>query len=820
MTFVSIALAIALGLAIHVFLHRRIAAKGGGILTLYRLMLLVLAGLLIVSDIAGLPIPAIILLPAYVFGLTYLIVGALAAGFWGKVGLGSLGMLYLFLGGYLYVSSQIPYGDAPFEGLSNNPPKPLQVEAYPLEWITGLPQGAAASLPALPSDMADISGLKGKSRAPGPAPLDWPDVEGLFQLDSHIREVLVSLRQRQERELSDMLANLNDISVSGTTMRRNAISRENVENLLRDGAISRARYQTFLETWTLADKDEAAFRSRQRQELFQTLTELLEDPEVTESHRVALIRFLVARSNGDVRLVQPLIRLYDHLDRDYPRLRRLNHEFLALYVQRRQTLLESFRAIGRPCLEPLMDYRRKTISDIRYAQVALDRFLAESFGAEIRPLYGVAEPVAIRNFLNREKYPSLTKLSGAAYDQDYLRQNLIRIESENRVPERDQPVMDLDPTTFDLIKASLDRSDLGPLDGFLIDQNPAIRANLAWALAGRKDPHSVPLVFELMQDVHPEVRRLAALAAGNFQIQDIQGSNDPKFRQVVRMLVNYRTNADAYARANALSSLTTTGDRQKALYVLDLVLNNGNAGHSALGYTAPSWADEGERDAVESLIKILNATPEEPFVKTHALKVLMAMDSPDSLGILLHYLHHIFSETGTRPSLLRFIVPHMTLPQEAENAEDVVDYFADQYRSSPEPLHQPLRTLRAQLGEDYKHYQSAEFFHNLRFLERFDPESFQLYLEQTREHVLLMRIIEYARSTWGFWLVIWPLGLLTLLLAQYGLGLFTSLSGHAGGRGLTPNRHANPAADLRNRRHNPPAAIVPVRVSGRHPGGS
>ena len=307
---------------------------------------------------------------------------------------------------------------------------------------------------------------------------------------------------------------------------------------------------------------------------------------------------------------------------------------------------------------------------------------------------------------------------------------------------------------------------------------------------------------------------MAAIASGNFRLHDSQSARDPKFREIVRMLVNFRTNSDAYSRAFALSSLVNVVDRQKALYVIDLVLNDGTSGHSLLGESAPSWTDESEREAVHGLIAILSSTPDEVYVKTHALKVLMAMDSPDSLGILMHYLRKIYQDTGARPSMLRYIVPHMTLPQEAENTEDVIIDFARRYRDDPDPLQQPLKVLRANLSDFYNHYQSAPFFQALSFLEAFDPDEYREYLNETKEHLLLMRVIEYARSTWGFWLVLWPFSVLILLGLQYGLGLFVSIGG--GAHRPTPNRHANPAADIRNRHQAPAAAIVPVKINRTH----
>ncbi|MFO1418651.1 MAG: HEAT repeat domain-containing protein [Methylotetracoccus sp.] len=810
---------LAAAIALNLFLDRLSRSRGSAIVRVYRIALLLLAGLVLIAVATGSRLNPHLVVVSFVFGLAYLTLETLSAGFWGKIGFGTLTVAHLLLGGYLYTLAEIPYGDRPFAAISRNQPRPLTEAAQPEEWISGLPiiggTTAAATQPR-PADRDMPRAATPASATRRDVVVAWSDLQRLIERDSHIRDVLVGLRERQERDLSEVLANLNQISVTGTAMRRHAIPRENVENLLNDGAISSARYHTILETWELTDKDEKAFRSKQAEELFHGLLELMEDDDIDETHKVELIDFMIDRFAGDVRLIKPLIHLYDGLDAEYPRQKRLNREFLSLYLQKRRAILRGFAAIGRPGLQPLLDYRRKTISEIRYSQGKLDQFLAQTFGTRVRPLYGRAEAVRIRDFLNREKYPPLAKLSGPAYEQDYLRRSLLRITQENSLPPAGVPVMNLAAEQYAKIVQAFDQGWPDAIDALTIDRDPAVRANLAWYLAERKDPYTVPLVFELMQDSHPEVRRLAAVAAGNFRIVDMQSSNDLKFTEIVRMLVNYRTNADSFARAFAVSGLTTVGDRQKALYVIDLVLNDGTTANSMLGEAAPSWRSDDERAAVQSLVSTLAATPEEAYVKTQALKVLLAMDSQEALAILLHYLDHIYEVHGTRPGMLRFIVPHMTLPQEAENVEDLVLHLAARYREAPDPLQQPLKTLRAELSHAYSHHRSGEFFQYLSFLEAYDSREYKDYLAQTTEHVLLMRVEEYLRSTYGLWLVFWPLSLALLIIVQYGWGLTPRFGGTAGGAfGSGTNRHANPAADLRNRRQAPAAAVVPIKITSR-----
>ncbi|MFN5745096.1 MAG: HEAT repeat domain-containing protein [Methylococcaceae bacterium] len=805
---------------VNLALYRSGGGRAGSLVGLYRRTLMLLVVLTTTAAAGGTSLNPHLVMLCYLFGLGFLVIETLGATFWRKMACGTLTVAYLMLGGYLYTITQIPFGARPFSFISSNQPRPLIARESPIEWISGLPVTAPESYIARTATTAEVlPAATPRTAAPVPVKshVDWPDLSPLIAHDSHIRDVLIALRQKQTRELTETLANLNQISVTGTSMRRHAIARENIENMLQDGAISQARYHTLLETWLLADKDEQAFRARQGEDLFHALLGLLEDKEVAETHKVELINFMVSRFAEDVRLVRPLINLYNSLDEDYPRQKRLNREFMSLYLQKRRAILRGFEAISSPVLQPLLDYRKKTVSELRYSQTALDQFLERKFQVKVRPLYGMAEPLSIRNFLNREKYPRLEKFSGPAYGQDYLRRNLNKIAAENQVPPAGKPVMELSQSGYEEIVRTFAAGIPDRIDSLMIDPDPAIRGNVAWHLAERKDPYTVPLVFELMQDSHPEVRRLAAIAIGNFKILDMQSSSDRKFIEIVRMLINYRTNADAYARAFALSALATVGDPQKGLYVIDLVLNDGTTSNSLLGNAAPAWRDEAEKAAVQSLVETLTVTPEEPYIKTHALKVLMAMDLHESLGILLHTLRKVYQATGARPGMLRYIVPHMTLPQQAENVEDMMSLLASAYRKRPAQLQQPLKTLRAYLSDAYEHHRSAEFFQYMRFMEDFAPGESSTYAEQSTEHVLVMQITEYFNSTWKFWLILWPLALLGLILLQYGLGLFGNVSRHGSNPHGRPNRYANPAADIRNRRQSPAAAVVPIKISTRHP---
>lgn len=804
-------------LVLNLVLHRLTQGKSAALIKVFQVLMLLLCSGVMVASMSGSNINTYLLIAAYFFILLDGVFRTLAADFWGKLGLGSLVVVLVMVGGYLYTMLQIPYGDSPYAAVAINQPIPLEESNLPMEAISGLPliNGGGKGLDV---PLMDAPGRRVAHNSPAQAmtldshSLNWEMLETIMRHDAHIRDVLIDLRERQARELSDMLAQLNTASVAGTTMHRYAIDPKHVDDLLKDGAISTSRHKTFLETWKLLDKDEQAFRARQTEALFRSLLELLVDEQVDETHRVELIDFMVEHYARDVRLVRPLISLYDALDEEYPRQKRLNREFLDLYLQRRTALLHGFEALGHPALQALLDYRRKTVSTLRYSQVELDRFLARCFHIRIQPLYGVAAPISVHQFLNREKYPVLRKWSGPSYEQDYIRRNLIRISRDNWIPRSDETVMDMSESDYQNIQKSFAMNASSALDRWVVHPDPVVRANLAWYLAERKDPYTMPLIVELMQDTHPEVRRMAAIAAGNFRLLDMQGANDPKFIAIVEMLINYRTNADAFARAQALAALTTVADRQKALYVLDLLLNDGTRANSVLGESAPAWKTGQEKTTVASLADTLNRTPEEIYVKTQALKALLAVNSPDSLGILLHYLEHIYATHDTHPNLLRYLIPHWTLPQEAENVEDAILHLAHRYKEHPDTLQHPLKTLRAFLASAYADHRSSEFFQYLGFLRAFDALEYQSYLEEIAEHIIPMKIKEYFASTYGFWLVVWPVFLLGILILQYGFGFYPGFISASRKNRMVSNRYANPAADIRNHRQTPASAIVPVKV--------
>ncbi|WP_054773904.1 HEAT repeat domain-containing protein, partial [Methylogaea oryzae] len=764
MMFFTTFIALAAAIALLVFRHKSKSHQDRLIASLILYFLIGAACLIVASEPLLLHWPPALQLGAFVFLAVYLLYRVFTASFWGEIVFQALLVLLLFVGGYLYSATQIPYGDRPFAALSQNQPRPLAEKDVQKAWILGLPL-SAANAPGNATEANPAATPAPPAKSGATRDVRWDELWPLMQKDSRIREVLQNLREKQERDLSEVRAQLNATSVSSTNMRRHALERGNVEDLLKENAISQARYKTLLETWSLLDTDETAFRERQAEERLHALLGLLEDGKVDESHKVEFIDFMVGHYGNDIRLVKPLIDIYDGLDEEYPRQKRLNRQFLDLYLAKREAVLRGFQRIGQPALQPLLDYRKKILPVISYSQARLDAFLEAAFGVRVRTLYGVAPAKSVADFLNRDKYPPLQKLSGASFEQEYVRHGLRKLSAENQPPAAGEPLMGLSAEIYRDIVEVLGQRYSERTDALLIDPDPAVRANAAWRLAELKNPYTLPLVFELMRDQSPEVRRLAAIAVGNFAIRDTQGSSDPKFTEIVRMLQNYRSNSDAFGRAWAVTALANVGDKQKALYIIDLVLNDGTASNSIVGDAAPSWRDEEEKAAVQGLVDTLKQTPEELSVKTQALGALLAIESPEALDVLLHYLDHVYAVHHARPSLWRYIVPHLTLPQEAENVEDVVMYLAQ--TQGPHTHKRQLKALNLFLRNAYENYRSGEFFQALNFLRAFDAAEYQDYIAHTGEQIRIMRGVEYLRATLPFWLAFWPISLLALLFIGY-----------------------------------------------------
>lgn len=783
------------------------------ILLIYYLLLCLAAGI-IVSILLGSKWHPIAQISSFIFITVYWMRQIWISSFWGKLLHETWLILHLFIGGYIYSINQMPYPEKPFDKISMNAPLPLTVSEFASQQISGLPVAKNIALA-----LAITEPKKPQTNVFATA--SWELIEPIMEKDSHIRNVMQQLKEEQDRALSSLLAELNTVSASSTQMRRHALNSEQISDLVKEQAVSVARYRTMVETWRLLDHDEQAFRERQTEVRFHTLLDLLEDSRVDESYKVDFIRFMAQHFSGDVRLIKPLIHLYDRLDDDYPRQKRLNRIFMALYIAKREALIDAFKAIGKPVLQPLMDYRSKTVSHISYSQARLDLFLRQYFGASFNLLYDVSAPRSIPDFLNRQKYPPIQKLSGASFEQDNIRRSLLTLAKENTVPAVDGSIMGLSQEKYQVITTQLAGQNFKyttQLDEWSIDPDPAIRANLAWRLAAIKSPYLMPLLFDLMKDQHPEVRRFAAIAVGNFQTVDEQGANDQKFIEIIRMLQNYRSNSDSFSRGWAVLALASTADKQKALYAIDLILNDGADSNSTVGFAATSWRSDEERDIMHSWIETLHQTPEDLWVKTQALNALIALDTPESLDVLLHYLHHVYVVHNNNPSLWRYIAPHLTLPQEAENAEDVVFYLAQKRSATDLTIGKHnLKALRMGLWKAYETHFTGEFFQILNFLRHFDPGEYQHYIAQNDEQIRIMRIVEYTKATYKFWLICWPISLLCVLIINYSLlpSFSFSLPGH--NTRYRSNQRANPAGDSRNKASPPPSAIVPIKIAKTEP---
>ncbi len=455
------------------------------------------SAIILASEFSGSSWHALLQIAAFTYIALFWVWRILSSGFWALVFYHACLMIHLFVGAYLYSASQMPYQDEPFSHLSDNQPHELKAENFPHHWISALPvlPKAQVTTVASQSQQAFVETHGGQKKRDHEQALQWSELSKLMQMDSQIRNRLQQLKEQQDRELSDMLAQLNSLSVANTQMRRRALKNSQVDNLLRERAISTARHRTLIETWRLLDRDERAFRKRQAEHRFHALFELLEDDKVDESHKRSLIDYLVMNFADDVRLIKPLIKLYHQLDHDYPRQKRLNQVFLDLYLARRQAILQGFSEIGEGALQPLLDYRHRTISEVSYSQARLDKFIARRFGVTVANLYAVAAPQSVPDFLNRRKYPILEKLTGASFKQDYIRRDLMQTIANNNPNRYGETVMGISIADYQQIRQAVRAGYDDSLDYLLIHPDPVVRGNLAWALAEIKDPALIPLVL-------------------------------------------------------------------------------------------------------------------------------------------------------------------------------------------------------------------------------------------------------------------------------------------------------------------------------------
>jgi hypothetical protein len=775
--------------------------------------LLVFSFIILISEFFGLSWPNLVQVAAFVFIFCFILLRISIAPFWKKIWNHFWLVILSIVGGYLYAANQIPFSDLPYSDVSSNQPKPLVVDSLETVVISGLPLESTFK-PTWQLQLPTNGSLpKQYENKRTNELISWEDLQVIMENGSHVRNVLHNLKEQQEKDLSTFLSELNSKSIEDTLMRRHALDKQKINNLLNEKAISYTRYQTIIETWKLLDSEDRAFRERQAEQRLFILLELLEDKKIAESYKIELINFMADHYADNIRLINPLIRIYSHLDQEYPKQKRLNRSFLDLYLSKRNAVLRGFRAIGLPALQSLLDFRKKTVSTMSYSQAKLDQFIAQTFNHHVLNLYTRVEPKSIPVLLNREKYALTRPLRGASFEQDYIRRRLVKVYIENQPPESGAPIMGLSDERYKSLRQTLQQGYSDNVDHMIIDRAPSVRGNLAWLLAEYKEPYTLPLIFELMRDFDPEVRRIAAIAAGNFEISDMQGANDQKFIEIVRMLQNYRSNSDAFGRIWALMGLAGGGDKQKALFIIDLILNDGKSSHSILGASAPTWRSEEEQKIVHSLINTLQLTPEELSVKNGALNALLAIDSPESLGVLLHYLQNIYHQHDDRPSLWRYIIPHMTLPQEAENVEDLIFYSAAvQGRESHINHNRHLKALNRFLRLTYEANESGQFFQTLMFLRAFDNKEYLNYLKANKEQIRVMQLWEYTLAGHRFWMVFIPVSTLFMIFFMYGILPKLDLNLGAQG-GKNPNRLSNPAADKRNKIVTPAASIIPIKIS-------
>ena len=159
------------------------------VLLLYYL-LLCLAGCIIVSQLLGVVWHPYLEIAAFVFIAVYWMRQIWVSSFWGKLLNETWLILHLFIGGYLYATTQIPYTDKPFASISMNAPLPLNINQYNIRQISGLPTVKQQVATNIEPHEHEIKKLTTPFKQNDAIALSWENIEPLMQKDSHIRVVM------------------------------------------------------------------------------------------------------------------------------------------------------------------------------------------------------------------------------------------------------------------------------------------------------------------------------------------------------------------------------------------------------------------------------------------------------------------------------------------------------------------------------------------------------------------------------------------------------------------------------------------------------
>ncbi len=488
--------------------------------------------------------------------------------------------------------------------------------------------------------------------------------------------------------------------------------------------VTKSEVENYQRAEKFEDDSRKTKKETMNQEIMVELFGLINDPKVERKYQIKLIHFLAHHYRHDARLVTPLITALERLDQDYPRAQRQNHPVLELYLERREAIFVALRLLGEPARQPLIDYHKTHYAALGYTQPSLDYFLLQSYGYQASVLYEPVSPKDIAWNINRKRYL-----------YEHPDNTLKRTEIDEIRSMHNQS----SGANAETLRAAVRTGYSAQIDRLVVSSDEQTRANVARALGETGNPHYMPLLLDLMEDANPRVRREAAQAAANFRVINSANARDPKLVRLVRVLANQTSDADVFPRAQAVSALTTLGNDQKALYLLDLILNEGHSSGTRAESLTAIWPDTEERVAVEELRHALLSSKESAAIRLSALEGVLTLNSPGAFDIVVQYLKRLDHDA----ELSQMILPYSDRGPETEAAEEALRILAGAHTGDVFIK----QTLLRELNDAYVHGESGRYLYTLLpILKTVDEPAYSKYVAENDPAIHIMAVHEFAHS--------------------------------------------------------------------------
>lgn len=565
-------------------------------------------------------------------------------------------------------------------------------------------------------------------------------LSALRKSDARIEEVLRNLdieqtvlRTKHEASMTEWFylttgRHLNDLA---------ALSALKDEKLIRI-VISKNELHNFVERRKEYDKNMKIFEVKLSLQREVTLFSLLNDPKIAIKNRNDLIEIITETYGSDPRMVTPLIQALGQLDKDYP-MEKIHYGPVAdYYFAQRTAILRALVSIGEPARRPLAEYRHNdSMSHITLTHVAVDHLLKEVFHEEARLLFEFSEDVY--------SAPVLAEMKTHEYENPestFARNEIGQYRKQEREELAEFPIGGMTRSDFDQkIKAVIDSGHSEEIDLLLIDRDERVRANFIHYLGILKDPRYAPYLLVAIGDESSLVRKVTAEVLRNVKIVNSSNTLDPKIPGIFSTIARYRNDADISARASAIRALTSLGSEEKALFVLDLVLNRGRVSGSSAENLKSVWPIDEERAAVEELRDSLLSLhrKEHPYITILTLETLLSMKTPKAFDIVAEYLLSLHHE----PHIWQQLLPLSDHGPYFESAHRALEYLAKEYPK--DSLIQ--QSLHRRLNDAYGDWHPGHYLKVfLPLLKTADPEGYQTFIVENKIQIDLMSSLFYVRG--------------------------------------------------------------------------